>query len=327
MFSSEYKLPKTISLSPWEARLDFTNPFNNIIQIDKIDFVISYLNNEVKGNKGGNSYIFTLSQAQNFEDGNSPEMVIKICKSPLRGKKIIKNIHKRFEREVIALFDCKEKSCLNVIDIFNSGILITEKKEKFLFYTMEYGESDLKTYLSENTANIEEISLFEKINLCLNIAYGIQELNDLGYYHRDIKPDNIFIIGENYKIGDLGLVEKREEDSKIDEFGQFIGPRGWTSPEAMNKYLCESTPNPFNFEIKIDHKSDIFQLGMVFWYILQGNAPIGSVRESDFNIKEITVYPLLRNMINHNKNKRPPNINQVILELKRLYNKVFAAVD
>jgi len=327
MFSIEYKLPKTISLSPWIAKLDLTSPFNNIIQIDKIDFIISYLNNEVKGNKGGNSHILTLSQAQDFEDGNPPEMVIKICKSPLRGKKIIKNIHKRFEREVAALFDCKEKNCLNVIDIFNAGTIITEKEEKFLFYTMEYGENDLKTFLTEHDTNIDEISLFEKINLCLNIAYGIKELNVLGFYHRDIKPDNIFIIGENYKIGDLGLVEKREEDSKIDEFGQFIGPRGWTSPEAMNKYLCENTPNPYNFDVKIDHKSDIFQLGMVFWYILQGNAPIGSVRENDFNITDLAVYPLLKFMINHNKNKRPLNIDQVIIELKRLYKKVFVAAD
>ena len=40
-----------------------------------------------------------------------------------------------------------------------------------------------------------------------------------------------------WKIGDLGLVTRRDLD--YDRQNEFIGPKGWLSPEAMNKYLAE----------------------------------------------------------------------------------------
>lgn len=75
----------------------------------------------------------------------------------------------------------------------------------------------------------------------MQIAYGIKNLDSLGFYHRDIKPDNILIFNDNqWRISDLGLVAKRDED--IDRPNEFIGPKGWISPEAMNKYLVKK-PN------------------------------------------------------------------------------------
>lgn len=103
-----------------------------------------------------------------------------------------------------------------------------------------------------------------KINLCLQIATGLKELNDLGFYHRDLKPDNILIFDNTWKIGDLGLIAFRDRDNNLyDKKNDFIGPKGWLSPEAMNKYL-QSDNNKYQFDCDIDHQSDIFQLGKVF---------------------------------------------------------------
>ncbi|MBK6331109.1 MAG: protein kinase [Bacteroidetes bacterium] len=115
-----------------------------------------------------------------------------------------------------------------------------------------------------------------------------------------MKPDNILFVNGNWKIADLGLVDGRQLDYEILDYN-IVGPRGWLSPEAMNKYLTENKSFKYKFDILIDSQSDIFQLGKLFWYIFQHNAPIGSVKMSDFKNEFSEIYPILKTMLNHNK--------------------------
>jgi non-specific serine/threonine protein kinase len=185
----------------------------------------------------------------------------------------------------------------------------------FPFYTMDYASGDLKNYLENN-----DIPFGNRIDLCLQIANGLKELKDIGYYHRDLKPDNILMFDDTWKIGDLGLIAFRDKDNIYDKKNDFIGPKGWLSPEAMNKYL-QSDNNKYKFDCNIDHQSDVFQLGKVFWYILQGNAPIGNIRRSDFFDGHDDIYSVLKYMLNHSKKKRPISIDYVINELSRIMQK------
>lgn len=321
MFVTEIELPASLRYENNAILLDLTDPYQNLISIDNTDYIISYLKNKIPGNKGGNSFIFTLTPAQEYEDGVTPTHVLKICKYTFKGNKFYKSIHKRFYREVEALFECKKRNFSNVIEIYHSGILKTSKNDRFLFYTMEYSESDIKVFFENN-----QLPLFNRIDLCLSLAYGIEELHSLEYYHRDIKPDNIFVFDDTFKLGDLGLISFRDDDLAADE-NRIIGPKGWISPEAMNKYLTENLDSELRYDCGIDYQSDIFQLGMVFWYIIQGNAPIGSIRESDFKRKKSMMYPLLRTMLNHNKRRRPINIEEVIYQLKLIHNKQLSLVE
>lgn len=297
---------------------------NNAITIDNIDYYAYYVNPEYKNNKGANSYVFVLYQAQKFIDyeNSFPDLVIKIS-NKRDYKANISDPNKRFYREIEALEKCKEKDIHHVVKISSFGqlscIAKNNKGEKisyiFPFYTMEYASSDLKNYLENN------IILFsDKINLCLQIANGLKELKDIGYYHRDLKPDNILMFDDTWKIGDLGLISFREEDNIYDKKNEFIGPKGWLSPEAMNKYL-QADNNVYKFDCNIDHQSDVFQLGKVFWYILQGNAPIGNICRSDFFDEHDDVYNVLKYMLNHSKKKRPISIDYVIDEFSRILRK------
>ena len=300
----------------------------NYLRLDDVEYFVSFLNSEFKSNKGGNSFVFALYVAQTYNEDAIPERVIKISKypEPYNYKKNIirpKNINKRFRQEIEALYDCKQRDVGNVIDIAFDGNLICRTYEdgefevSFPFYVMEYAEYDLKSYLEEN----EEYDEASRVELCLQIAQGIKELNDLGYYHRDIKPDNIFMINGTWKVGDLGLIQMRNKPS-LDNKGELVGPRGWLSPEAMNKYLSENVEGK-NFDCNIDHQSDLFQLAKVFWYILQGNAPIGCVKESDFLLRNSSLYSLIKQMLNHSKNRRPASVDIVIDNLLKIVNKYY----
>lgn len=298
---------------------------NNAITIDGIDYFVYYLNPEYKNSKGANSYVFALYQAQNYMENDEyvPDKVIKISNKRDNNKSRSEN-NKRFYREIDALIECKNRHIHNIVAISSFGQLSCKAKNMkgndisylFPFYTMDYASGDLKSYLENH-----DIPFEDRVNLCLQIANGLKELKDIGYYHRDLKPDNILMFDNIWKIGDLGLIAYRNEDCIYDKKNEFIGPKGWLSPEAMNKYL-QYDSNKYNFDCKIDHQSDIFQLGKVFWYIIQGNAPIGNIRRSDYLDEHDEVYCLLKYMLNHSKKKRPKSIDFVINELNRIMQKL-----
>lgn len=291
---------------------------SNIININKIDYRLNYLGKE-KGNKGGNSWVFALYNAQEDLGDEDPIAAIKINKKEYYTdkKKYNRKDNKRINTEIEALKQCKEKKAKYVINIETDGIIkntISGKDNFYRFYTMEYAKCDLKSYIDDNR---DSLDTYNCVKICIELTKSLRELYKLGYYHRDIKPDNFFYLesGE-WKVGDLGLVTQRNSGKVIDKENEFIGPRGWTSPETMNKYLVDK--NNSKYDRIIDEKSDMFQLGMVFWYVLQGNAPIGCVMEKDFLIDNHLLYMLIRTMVSHPKALRPSSFDDIINKLNQI---------
>jgi serine/threonine protein kinase len=206
------------------------------------------------------------------------------------------------------LYRAKERGFPNIIEIENDGI-VEINGNLFPYYTMEKADTDLKECLLYET----QFDIQEKFNLCKNIFFAIKQLHSLGIYHRDIKPDNVFMFestneGDNakkftWKLGDLGLISERDKD--YDDLGERIGPFGWISPEAMNKFLTERAK--LHHDCKIDEKSDIFQLGELFWFIFMLNSPIGQIYSDDFNCDTDNAdefFETIKTMLSHQKAKR-----------------------
>lgn len=310
-------LDLTEILESYNYRISIIENIENVINIDNIDYSIEQMEH-----KGGNSVLFSLTEAQGFSE--APSMVMKICKFNYPKREEDETlIHKRFKREIEALIKCKKENINNIVKIFSFGKIKVKKKkgqgsQTFLFYTMEYAQMDLKNYLERN-----DLDKSDRLGICIELCDALSKLHKLDIYHRDLKPDNILRINDEWKIADLGLITYRNEDVIIDKKGDFIGPRGWVSPEVMNKYLSENIEY-LNFDCDIDDQSDIFQMGKVIWYLLQGNAPIGCIKEKDFYFPYKNIYPILRSMLNHAKEKRPKNIDEVRKELQIHYNKMIA---
>lgn len=284
---------------------------DNYVQIDNEDFLLLPLNDDFEKSKGANSNLFIL----NDPTGDSGDKVIKICKSPLaegwNGR------IRRFEREIRAFKLAKRNHLRNVIDFIKNG-KIEIANNLFLFFLMEKAEEDLATYLEKNRF---DFTLNQKLAFCVNILNGIKQLHHVGIYHRDIKHDNILLVDGEFKIGDLGLVQFRNEDSNVDWVNEKIGPVGWLTPEATNKMLTNEKDIIYNFDCAIDESSDVFQLGKLFWYVFQGNLPIGQILLDDYEIAEDDIFQIIFSMLQYRKARRPTiaNLEALLEPLKIKY--------
>lgn len=286
--------------------------YRNILRYDNVDYLIKPLNKKFPKSKGGNSNVFLLLDSQ-----SETEYVIKFSKYDLNDKKIVsKNWDRieRFEREISALKIAKDNEFEFVVKIlFDDSYDIGNKT--FRYFVMEKAESDLTDYLK-----ITELAIQQRFLICTEILAGIKELHSKDIYHRDIKPDNILFVNGTWKISDLGLIGHRDDDFKAKEIGMKIGPANWMSPEAFNKMYNEGEGfvNVHNFDCSLDDKSDIFQLGKLFWFIFQGNVPDGQLIRNDFKIEDDQVFEVLLNMLSHSKTR--PIIEDIETEFEKRYS-------
>jgi serine/threonine protein kinase len=97
----------------------------------------------------------------------------------------------------------------------------------------------------------EAVSIVERVADALSFAH------DRGVVHRDIKPPNIMLVGGGrVKIMDFGIARMRSSDLKT-QTGLMMGTPRYMSPEQV-------AGRP------VDHRSDIFSLGIVLYELLTG---------------------------------------------------------
>jgi len=274
------------------------NPRDNLRELKGIFYQLDFLNGDGRYIHGGNGIVFKLTDEQ-----ENLEYVIKIFKFSYEEAEKDWKIEKkllRFEREVEALYVAKENTLLGIVQIEFDGAVDIEG-EIFPYYVMQKCDCTLKHYMTAEGDNLDAV---QKTILCQKILEGVQQLHEFKIYHRDIKHENIFFLNGEPLIGDLGLVDYQNSDYNINERGELIGPTGWFSPEAINKYLVENTPNLNGFDCTIDEKSEVFQMGKLFWYIYQGNIPVGQIVAEDFLPSNNAIFSILFGMLSYSKTHR-----------------------
>ena len=198
---------------------------------------------------------------------NNKKVAIKIMTSYFSSND--QYLIKRFMREVQDLCILNHP---NIIQITDYGL--TPKEPPFSgypFYVMEYfvGKT-LQQLLNEN----KTLSLKLALKIIFKVCHGLKEAHKQGLIHRDLKPDNIFLIfeGEVVKLIDFGIAKKIDEESKqltqLTVAGTFLGTYRYASPEQC-------------LGASIDSRTDIYSLGMVLYEILSGNNPYNLKNDSN----------------------------------------------
>ncbi|MCH6575037.1 MAG: serine/threonine protein kinase, partial [Bacteroidetes bacterium] len=141
--------------------------------------------------------------------------------------------------------------------------------ENSYFLVMEYieGESIGKIVKKQGPLEINfSLKIFKQI------LSGIAHAHSKGIIHRDIKPNNFILTEGEVKITDFGIAHI-VSDSAHTVAGTVLGTPKYMSPEQI---LGE----------RVDHRSDVYSLGVSFYEILTGKVPFGSNTNSDYEIKK-----------------------------------------
>jgi serine/threonine-protein kinase len=107
--------------------------------------------------------------------------------------------------------------------------------------------------------NRKPMSLEQKLRIMIEVCEGLAHAHKSGVIHRDVKPGNIFITrsGE-VKIVDFGLA--RIVSSELTKSHHSMGTPAYMSPEQVKSQ-------------RVDHRSDIFSVGVVFYELLTYRKP------------------------------------------------------
>jgi serine/threonine protein kinase len=182
--------------------------------------------------KGGNGLVWKVTDGKN-------EYAKKTIHKTKR-----KFASKRFKDEIEVIKNVSHSGIIQILDSF-----ISSKNDEESYYIMPLG-TPLKQYLQKG------ISLDEKFTIISKIIDAVEFLHSKNITHRDIKIENIIMIGSEPKISDFGLANfpKQERISKTNE---KIGPTFTIAPE-MRRISS-------NAEYK---KADIYSLAKTLWVIL-----------------------------------------------------------
>jgi len=271
---------------------------SDIIKCDNIDYGVESINGDGRTISGGNGCVFKCISSE-----TGLEYALKISKvshEDAEGNDYNAKRISRFMREIEALDAAKQHELADVVDFIGWGNVEIEG-QRHPFFIMELCDCHLGDIVN---ARKDLYDLDQKIELAVIVVRGIQSLNRIKIYHRDIKYENILFKNDRPLIADLGLAYKRDSDIIINEFGEKIGPIGWMSPESINKWFTEDSPYAGTFDCEINTKSDVFQLGKLIWYIVQGNLPIGLVELDDFQSGDSELFNIIKDALVHNKAKR-----------------------
>lgn len=281
-----------ISLEGPASRKDYMLHENATFSVVPLDY------NFPSRGLGINSSVFLAIDAETQE-----ESVVKICSVGNReasGKRVSRR--NRFLREIEANRRLQGTAAeRGVIGFFGSGAL-TIGGDKYNYLLLRKADMTLADFLQSEA----EIPLQQRLLICFELLRATMDLHQIGIYHRDLKPENIFFQDNIVKLGDLGLVAFRSDDNKIDFPKESIGPKWWMSPEAINRCQCIANAEDSFFETEVRGASDVYQLGKLFWYILQGDIPNGWVRSKDMKaVGDDAFGNILKPLLSYKANERP----------------------
>ncbi|OAI56751.1 hypothetical protein AYO49_00550 [Verrucomicrobiaceae bacterium SCGC AG-212-N21] len=161
----------------------------------------------------------------------------------------------RFKREAYAMAALTHPHIVRVYDCGDAG-------ESYLFISMELVEGgDLSDAIKAGRCT-PEVAL----KLIPQICDALQVAHEHGIVHRDIKPANIFLTKDGRaKVADFGLAKKFDAKSTfVTKTGLGMGTPDYAAPEQYEGVS------------DIDHRADIYSLGVMMYQMLTGRLPRGA---------------------------------------------------
>jgi serine/threonine-protein kinase len=158
-----------------------------------------------------------------------------------------------------------------------------ETSDGLIYLAMEYIEGEPLTDLLEREGALPPP---RAAHIFVQVADALQAAHDLGIVHRDLKPDNIMLArgrdgADVVKVVDFGIAKAigGDDSQKVTKTGLVVGTPEFMSPEQLAGD-------------KVDGRSDIYALALVFYKMLTGTLPFVASTVQETMIKRLTDEPL-----------------------------------
>jgi serine/threonine-protein kinase len=235
---------------------------------------------------------------------------VYLAEHPAIGKKVaLKVLHAEFaaNQEVVSRFFNEAKAVNdiqhpNIVDIVDYGVIATAA-EPMVYFIMEFlaGQS-----LSDLIRREAPLAPERALAISLQVADALAASHAKGIIHRDLKPDNIMLVHRGrerdfVKLLDFGIAKLTGDNpgSRRTRTGIVMGTPAYMSPEQ-----CEGRGN-------IDHRTDIYALGIVLYEMITGRVPFTGDGYGEVLVQHLTQAPAAPSTI---RGLIPPHVEQLVLK-------------
>jgi serine/threonine protein kinase len=174
----------------------------------------------------------------------------------------------RFINEARALAKLNHPNICVLHDFFEAG--------EQLYIVMEYIEGETLANLVRKKSPLgrdQIVPIFRQILLALDYAHNH------GVIHRDIKPSNILVSEQGMvKVMDFGIAKMVEAPIQLTRTGRKMGSLLYMSPEQIR-------------EQPVDHRSDLYSLGVTLYQVCTGRVPFDATSEYDAMKAHLEITP------------------------------------
>lgn len=196
-----------------------------------------------------------------FDPSFNREVAIKVL--PLELMRNLK-ILARFKRELKMIASLEHPAIVPVYDV--------GEENGQPYYVMRYmSGGSLRRWIGH-----KKLSLQETADIIERVALGLEYAHQKGIVHRDLTPDNILFDNHNNPyITDFSLAKLIADTFRTNSGSGFIGTPEYISPEQS-----QSMP--------VDHRSDIYGLGVIMYEMLTGEQPYQAVDAMGVLVKHVS---------------------------------------
>lgn len=171
---------------------------------------------------------------------------------------------RRFENEASI---AAQLNNVNIVKVYNHGVV---EGRPYIAYEFISGQS-LKEALDFRT----RLSLSETVDIMLQLTNALQCAHDHYIIHRDVKPDNIFIMSDGtIKLGDFGIAQADFVQEQLTSTNEVVGSVHYMAPEIAQGKLASN-------------KSDIYAAGVTFYELLSGHLPFEKSNPVDVAVSQV----------------------------------------
>jgi len=179
----------------------------------------------------------------------------------------------RFLREVDVVSNFTHP---HIVPVFSAG-----EAGNHLYYVMPYLDGEnLRDRLNREGA----MAASDIVDIIRDVAGALDFAHERNVVHRDVKPENIMLLGSHAMVTDFGIARLNvvaDDDDLVTASGITLGTPAYMSPEQ-----CAAQRD-------IDGRSDIYSLAVVAFEMLTGTAPFGGHTAKEVLTKHIMEEPPL----------------------------------